>query len=111
MLFRSDPRRVADLVREALEGFDCFDNLTNGYLRPDCQFKGVECTNGVWAARYRVKFQLVKGQDENKIVDEVWLRVWDLFQTHGIAWAPQAEAGAANQPPPAPTPVLAGVTA
>ena len=83
---RYDPRLIARLVKEALGTFDCFTNLTSNYFGPDCQFKGVECVNGLWAARYRVKFYLLKGNDENLIVHELWARVWERFQANGVDW-------------------------
>ena len=76
----------ARCVRDALATFDCFTNLSSNYFGPDCQFKGVECQNGIWAARYRVKFYLLKGNDENKTVHEVWARVWERLHAAGIEW-------------------------
>ncbi|MBI1205752.1 MAG: ABC transporter substrate-binding protein [Azospirillum sp.] len=87
-----DPRLVARLVNEALASFDIFINLSSNYFRPDCQFKGVECVNGVWSAHYRVKFHLEKGNDVNMVTHEVWARVWERFQANGIAWT-MPEAG------------------
>ncbi len=83
-----DPRLISSLVKEALDSFDCFLNLASNYFGPDCQYKGVECSNGVWAARYRVKFYLAKGNDEHKILHEVWARVWERFQANGVHWSP-----------------------
>jgi branched-chain amino acid transport system substrate-binding protein len=82
-----DPRLVSRLIKESLDTFNVFQNVASNYFGPDAQFKGVECTNGIWAARYRVKFQLMKGHDENKVVHEVWVRVWERFQVNGIEWA------------------------
>ncbi|BAI74774.1 hypothetical protein AZL_b01110 (plasmid) [Azospirillum sp. B510] len=97
-----DPRLVSRLAKEALDTFDCFGNLASGYFGPDCQFKGVECTNGIWAARYRLKFQLLKGNDENKTVHEVLARVWERFQANGIPWSPtQGEVETAREALPA----------
>jgi potassium-dependent mechanosensitive channel len=89
---QQDPRTVSSLVNDVLGGFDCFANLASNYFGPDCQFKGVECLNGIWASRYRVKFYLVKGHDDNKIVHEVLARIRESFDKAGIAWAPQQTA-------------------
>ncbi|CAK0747989.1 branched-chain amino acid transport system substrate-binding protein [uncultured Gammaproteobacteria bacterium] len=84
---RYDPRLISKLVKEALDSFDIFQNLASAYFGPNCQFKGVECTNGKWAARYRVKFYLMKGNDENNVIHEVWARIWQRFQQEGIDWS------------------------
>jgi potassium-dependent mechanosensitive channel len=99
-----DPRLISRLVKEALDSFDCFLNLASNYFGPDCQYKGVECVNGTWAARYRVKFYLAKGNDEHKILHEVWARVWERFQANGVHWAPPVP-GAADETA-APSPLL-----
>ena len=85
-----DPRLVSRLIREALFSFDIFINLASNYFGPDAQFKGVECTNGTWTARYRVKFYVKKGNDENQVLHEVWSRIWERFNAHGIQWKPPA---------------------
>ena len=116
---QQDPRKVSALVNEVLAGFDCFANLASNYFGPDCQFKGVECVNGVWAARYRVKFYLVKGNDDNKMMHEVLARIRESFDKAGVPWAPQEavahrEAGGAQEAAPAlPAPVgaVAGAAA
>ena len=89
---RYDPRLVRTLIKEALDSFDIFLNLTSNYFGPDAQFKGVECASGVWAARYRVKFYVQKGNDENMVINEVMARIWERFHANGIDWTP---------PPPA----------
>jgi small-conductance mechanosensitive channel len=85
-----DPRLISRLIREALFSFDIFLNLTSNYFGPDAQFKGVESVNGTWVARYRVKFYVKKGNDENQVLHEVWSRIWERFQAHGVAWNPPA---------------------
>ena len=85
---RYDPRLVRRLVKEALDSFDIFQNLGSNYFGPDAQFKGVECTSGIWAARYRVKFYVMKGNDENLVVAEVMSRIWERFRANGIEWTP-----------------------
>ena len=87
---RYDPRLIRRLVKEALDSFDIFQNLGSNYFGPDAQFKGVECTNGIWAARYRVKFYVQKGNDENMVVAEVMSRIWERFHANGIEWTPPA---------------------
>ncbi len=83
---RYDPRLIRQLVKEALSGFDIFLNLASNYFGPDAQFKGVECQNGIWAARYRVKFYVQKGNDENMVVNEVMARIWERFHVNGVEW-------------------------
>ncbi len=89
---RYDPRLVRRLIKEALDSFTIFLNLTSNYFGPDAQFKGVECTNGIWAARYRVKFYVEKGNDENMVVNEVMARIWERFHANGIDWTPPPSA-------------------
>ncbi|MEI6559421.1 MAG: ABC transporter substrate-binding protein [Rhodospirillaceae bacterium] len=91
---RYDPRLVRRLIKDALDSFDIFLNLTSAYFGPDAQFKGVECQNGIWAARYRVKFYVKKGNDENVVVNEVMARIWERFHANGIDWSPPAPAAA-----------------
>ncbi len=83
---RYDPRLVRRLVKEALDSFDIFQNLASNYFGPDAQFKGIECQNGIWAARYRVKFYVQKGNDENMVVNDVMARIWERFHDNGIEW-------------------------
>ena len=85
---RYDPRLVRKLIKEALDSFTIFLNLTSNYFGPDAQFKGVECNNGVWAARYRVKFYVEKGNDENMVVNELMARIWERFHANGVDWSP-----------------------
>ena len=103
------PRVVAQAVREALTTFDTFANLSSAYFGPDAQFKGVECLNGIWAARYRVKFLLKKGNDENVIVHELWARIWENLQARGIAWH-QHPPISDPKIPPGPAPVMLEAT-
>ncbi|MEI8395556.1 MAG: ABC transporter substrate-binding protein [Rhodospirillaceae bacterium] len=83
---RYDPRLIRKLVKEALDSFDIFINLASNYFGPDAQFKGVECQQGLWTARYRVKFYAKKGNDENMVVNDVLAKIWERFHENGIEW-------------------------
>lgn len=83
-----DPKMISRLVNETLGKFDYFTNLASNYFGPDCQFKGMECVNGDWTARYRLKFYLLKGNDENKVVNDVLAAIWDAFSKAGVNWTP-----------------------
>jgi branched-chain amino acid transport system substrate-binding protein len=105
---RYDPEKVRSLIREALDSFDIFINLTSNYFGPDAQFKGVECSNGMWVARYRVKFQARKGNDENQVINAVLARIWKRFQAEGIEWSNAGDA--VRQEETAPKPALLAYT-
>ena len=81
-----DPRLIRRLIKEALDSFDIFISLASAYFGPDAQFKGVECVNGLWAAHYRVKFYVAKGNDENVVINEVLARIWERFHANGVEW-------------------------
>jgi len=102
---RHDPRIVTRCVREVLATFDCFAELQSNMYAPDCQFKGVECQNGTWAAGYRVKFFLIKGNDDNKIIHELWSRVWERLRAEGIEWSIPTDGVVIDNEPPRSGPV------
>jgi ABC-type branched-subunit amino acid transport system substrate-binding protein/small-conductance mechanosensitive channel len=86
-----DPNLVNKAITDALATFDLFIKHESMYFRPDAQFKGVECNNGVWVGRYRVKFYLKKGTDENVAVHQIWARIWEYLQANGIQWHQRGE--------------------